>query len=122
MHVDFLFNFNGCNRYTLYHAYLNIINQIVLSQGQTKNQLWQQDTKLDDYLQTYFPDSIERLNRIRKSDHILNEICKDFEDIAALKMKWKASTSQPIENDMTDLDHTLNALQLEIQQYLIDKH
>lgn len=37
-------------------------------------------------------------------------------------MKWKASTSQPIENDMTDLDHTLNALQLEIQQYLIDKH
>lgn len=67
-----------------------------------------------EYLAVFFPEIADR----RKADPVLDEICRDFEKLAAMLETAKESSNHDTDNLQKDLRMTIRALQEEIRDRL----
>ena len=68
-----------------------------------------------------FRDQIEVILKLRTSDPIFDSICADFEEMATEIAGIISKGGTPPPPSLGDLTHTLEALRVEINQYLKDK-
>ncbi len=76
---------------------------------------------MDQHLQSAFADRIECIRELRPVDHVLDEICRDFEEIAALIANSEAGESGLSGNELADLQNSLRGLRQEID-VIVQRH
>jgi len=74
----------------------------------------------DECLAADFSGLIDSVRRRRQSDKVFDEVCRDYEEIAALKNKAVGSDGTPSECGQADLVDTLAGLRSEILSLLSD--
>ena len=65
-----------------------------------------------------FPDQIEAILKLRTSDPIFDDICEDYDEMAIEIAGIISRGDNPPLPSLGDLTHTLEALRVEINQYL----
>jgi hypothetical protein len=73
------------------------------------------------YLAGNFPDQGAIIVKLRASDPTFDGICADFEEITTEIVGIKSKGDTPPPPSLCDLTHTLEALRIEIEQYLKHK-
>jgi len=67
-----------------------------------------------DFLAVDFPDKITVIRRLRERDPTMDEVCRDYEEIAALKHRAIEKSSDVSSPDLRNLIDTLAGLRNEI--------
>jgi hypothetical protein len=73
------------------------------------------------HLAEYFPNQVDIIVKLRASDPTFDGICADFEEITTEIVGIKSKGDTPPPPSLCDLTHTLEALRIEIEQYLKHK-